>query len=257
MFYNQTIYTTGSGPASVALADVNSDNNLDIITANNGATTVSVLFNAGNGTFLNQSTYTAAAGAPTPRSVFAADVNGDNKPDILVSNSGTNNVGILLNKGDGTFLNGTTYITGAGATGPRAALLFDVNGDNKPDIISANTGTNNIGVLLNGGNGTFLSAVTYTAGATSAPRGVTVADLNGDSLPDIIAADTGAANVGVFINTGGGTFRNGTTYTTGPNPYQPAIGDVNGDNKPDIIVPNNTGATVSVLLNAGNGTFLT
>jgi len=85
---------------------------------------------------------------PSPVSVATADVNGDNKPDIIVANSGSANVGVLLNTGNGTFTNQTTYLAGSS---PNSVSVVDVNGDNKPDIIVANSGSGNVGVLLNTG----------------------------------------------------------------------------------------------------------
>ncbi len=75
------------------------------------------------------------------------DVNGDGKLDIIVTNNGGNNVGVLLNSSDGTFLPQTTYSSGSGSN-PRSVSVIDVNHGNKPDIIVANSGTNSIGVLL-------------------------------------------------------------------------------------------------------------
>jgi hypothetical protein len=111
-----------------------------------------------------------------------------------------------------------------------------VNSDNKPDIIVVNLSVNNVGVLLNAGNGTFLNQTTYSTGSSSSPRGVTVGDVNSDGQPDIVAADSGAAKVGVLLNAGNGTFLNQTTYSTGNSPFSVAVADVNSDNKSDIVV---------------------
>ncbi|CAF1324597.1 unnamed protein product [Rotaria magnacalcarata] len=56
-----------------------------------------------------------------------------------------------------------TYLTG---TGPAEVAVADVNGDGKPDIIVANTNSNNTGVLLNIGNGTFSAQTTYLTGTS-------------------------------------------------------------------------------------------
>ncbi|CAF4622380.1 unnamed protein product, partial [Rotaria socialis] len=87
MFLNQTTYPTGNRTSSVAVVDVNSDNKPDIIVANYGSNTVSVLVNNGSGTFLTQITY---ATGTYPASVAVVDVNSDNKPDIIVGNAGSN-----------------------------------------------------------------------------------------------------------------------------------------------------------------------
>jgi hypothetical protein len=255
-FLAQVTYTAGTTPYAVAVADVNSDNKLDIVVVNSGSTTVGVFINTGTGTFLAQVTYSTGA-ASTPRSVAVADVNSDNKPDIVVANSGTVNVGVFLNAGTGTFLAQTNYSTGAGS-GPRSVVVTDVNSDNKPDIIVANTGSSTVGVLLNAGTGTFLAQTTYTTGAGSSPYGVAVGDVNSDNKPDIVVANSAAATVGVLLNGGNGTFLAQVTYSTGGGsaPRSVAVADVNGDSNPDIIVGNLGSDTVGVLLNTGTGTFL-
>jgi hypothetical protein len=77
--------------------------------------------------------------------VAVVDVNSDSKPDIIVANSGSNNVGVLLNVGNGTFTAQTVYLTGSA---PYWLAVVDVNSDNKTDIIVTNSGNNTVGVLL-------------------------------------------------------------------------------------------------------------
>jgi hypothetical protein len=88
-----------------------------------------------------------ASGGFAPQSVAVADLNGDGKPDVLVSNSSSNNVGVLLGKGDGTFRAPLIYSTGGNT--PLSVAIADVNGDGKPDLVVVNNGNNSIGVLLN------------------------------------------------------------------------------------------------------------
>ncbi|CAF1035589.1 unnamed protein product, partial [Rotaria magnacalcarata] len=93
------------------------------------------------------------------------------------------------------FTGQTTYSTG---NGPNAVVAVDVNGDGKADIIVANYGSNNVGVLLNIGNGTFAAQMTYSAG--SGPVCLAAPDVNGDGKPDIIVANSVSSNVGVLLN---------------------------------------------------------
>ncbi|CAF3553753.1 unnamed protein product, partial [Rotaria socialis] len=95
-----------------------------------------------NITFTGQTTYSTGN---APNSVVAADVNGDGKPDIIVGNAGSNNVGVLLNIGNGTFANQATYSVGLW---PGSVVATDVNGDGKPDIIVTNANSNNDSVLI-------------------------------------------------------------------------------------------------------------
>src|SRR2546427_220048 len=96
----------GSAPYTVAVGDVNGDGKLDLVTANYGSNTVTVLLGNGDGTF------TAAAGSPVaagsgPTSVALGELNGDGKLDLVAANSLSNNVTVLLNQ--------ATVLTVAGA----------------------------------------------------------------------------------------------------------------------------------------------
>ena len=253
------MYSTGYGssPQSVTTGDVDRDGKPEIIVANYGTNTVDILSNVGNGMFASPMLYSTGLHS-YPESVVAADVNGDNKPDIIVVNSQTNTIGVLLNTGNGTFSTQTTYSTGDGSE-PESGTIADVNGDNKPDIIVANYAANNIGVFLNTGNGMFTMPTIYSTGLESYPYSVKAVDVNGDNKPDIIVGNSYSNNVGVFLNTGNGTFSTQTTYSTGDDsyPYSVASADMNGDNKPDIIVANPDADNVGVFLNIGQGTFST
>ena len=249
-FLAQTTYPTGAGsnPRSIAVGDVNSDNKPDIVVGSYTSNNIGVFLNAGNGTFLAQTTYSTGASS-NPSSVAIADVNNDNNPDIVIVSYTSNNVGIFLNAGNGTFLTQTTYSTGFGSN-PRSAIVADVNNDNKPDIVVACFSSNNVGILLNVGNGTFLAQTTYSTGASSNPRTAVVADVNNDNKPDIVVACFTSNNVAVFPNVGNGTFLAQTNYATGAssNPYGAVVADVNSDNKPDIVVVDYTSNNVGVFL---------
>jgi predicted nucleotidyltransferase len=103
------------------------------------------------------------------------------------------------------FLAQTTYSTGAGSD-PTSLAVADVNSDSKPDIVVAEYNSNNVGVFLNAGSGTFLAQTTYSTGVGSNPRAVAVVDVNNDNNPDIIVATYGSSSVNVFLNAGSGTF---------------------------------------------------
>ncbi len=236
-------------------ADVNGDNKPDIIVTDYLESQIFVLLNNDTGTFNDPVTYSTGSGSG-PGSVTAVDVNGDNKPDIIFPNYNVGNVGVLLANGTDTFNDLVTYSTGSGSN-PNWMKIADVNGDNKPDIIVANSGAGNVGVLLNNGTGTFNDQVTYSTGSGSGPNFVTTGDVNGDNKPDIIFPNSGASNVGVFLNNGTGTFNDPVTYSTGSGsgPGSVTAVDVNGDNKPDIIFADYNAGDIGILLNNGTGTF--
>ena len=82
-----------------------------------------------------------------------------------------------------------------GLLSPGAVLLADLNGDGIPDLIVANSGSNNVLVYPGLGNGQFGPAVNARHGFSvgTDPTGLTVADLNGQ--PDLMVANTGSNDV--------------------------------------------------------------
>ncbi|CAF4312844.1 unnamed protein product, partial [Adineta steineri] len=147
-----------------------------------------------------------------------------------------------------------TYSTGTGST-PRAVAVADLNNDGWLDFVSANS--DNVGVFLGLGNGTFSSQETYSTGIRSLPLAVTIADLNNDSYLDIVVANAFTDNVGIFFGYGTGAFTNQTTFYTGTNsgPSGVIIADFNNDNRLDIGVSLEFSGEMGVLLGYGNGTF--
>ena len=260
-FAAQQTFITGAQPYSVTVADVNGDGMPDLIVANVTDNTVSVLLNttapgAATPSFAVQQTFATGA---NPNSVTTADVNGDGKPDLIVANFSDNTVSVLLNTtapGATTpsFAAQQTFATGAG---PYSVTAADVNGDGKPDLIVANANANTVSVLLNTtapGAATPSFAVQQTAATGANPNSVTVADVNGDGMPDLIVANVTDSTVSVLLNTTAPgaaipSFAAQQTFATGTSPTSVTVADVNGDGKPDLIVANSGSNTVSVLLN--------
>jgi hypothetical protein len=224
------------------------------------------------------------SGGNGANAVAVADVNGDGKPDLVVTNwcafSGCsvpgNNIGVLLGNGDGTFQRALVYASG-GLFADSVAVA-DLNGDGKPDLVVANCGSNtnancvstsnsgNVGVLIGNGDGTFNPVVTYsTGGGGFGVTSVTVADLGNGKLDLIVAGDcAGGGCVGVLLGNGDGTFQTELTSngSGGIAALSVAVADL-GNGHPDAVVANQctdntcTSSTVSVLLGNGDGTFQT
>ena len=278
-------YAAGYRVVSVAIGDVNADGKPDLIATNGCADSnctggsVTVLLGNGDGTFKAGVSY--AVTGLSASSVAIGDVNGDGKPDLVVSVDCSDSscingsVAVLLGNGDGTFKTAVSYLSGGFQT--FAVAIADVNGDGKPDVIAVNdcfvggcafsTASGSVGVLLGNGDGTFQAATTYSSGGYGGTS-VVVVDVNGDGKADLVVGNDctlsdncSSSNVAVLLSNGDGTFQPPVSYDSGATfATSVAAGDLNGDGKTDLLVVNDCEDTacdgaVAVLLGSGNGKF--
>lgn len=177
-------------------------------------------------------------------------------------------------------------------TGCLSAAVADINGDGKPDLILGNFGfddgvyRNTVEVFLGNGDGTFvrMPSIALQLGVTS----ISVADVNGDGKPDLVAFETLGAlafsgppppanssqhpqnTIQILLGNGDGTFAMGQAiqnpnatqlYPLLPPSGQPfaaptvGIADFNGDGIPDLAIAEGLGPIVEVFFGNGDGTF--
>lgn len=243
--------TNSNGAAGeMATADFNGDGRLDIaLSTGNGA---AIMLGNGDGTFGAPVQVVTALGTPA-RAVVPGDFNNDGKQDLVVVGNGfvqSNPIFVLLGNGDGTFQPAKQFWSSTSI--PIAGAAADFNHDGKLDLVIT-LNPNGIAVMLGNGDGTFQPPVIYAT--DELPGGLTVADLNGDGITDIVATGN---QVDVFIGKGDGTFSNYVAYNAGSFPTLVITGDFNADGKVDIVAAAE-GATssgaIEVLLGNGDGTF--
>jgi len=191
-------YTTGAGPSSVAVADFNADQRPDLATANQDAGTVSVRLGGAGGTFGGLTNFPAGV---DPTSVVAADFNGDNDPDLAVTDYSLGRVLVLVGGANGTF-GAATQVSSIVGSGPIAAAVGDLNGDQDPDLVIANQLLTNVSVLVGGANASFSAPSNFKTGFSTlpGPSSIAVRDFDGDGKPDLAVANVNDDNVSVLLN---------------------------------------------------------
>ncbi|MEZ4971679.1 MAG: FG-GAP-like repeat-containing protein [Cyclobacteriaceae bacterium] len=239
-------FAAGDSPQGITVGDMNKDDNLDVLVSNRGTPNDVYIF-LGNGTGgFSAPTIIAIANV---WDIAVADFNNDTNPDFAVVVNGSPGT-VSIRFGDGS---GTTYTTGPVITGFATAedlIAVNLDGDSDIDILAG------AGYSLNDGSGNFGTRVILN----QTNYEYTVADVNGDTHPDIISNDNNSnrPHVRVFLGDGLGAFSLLAKFETTALANGLEVGDVNNDGLADIVNAgswNGGDGNVDVLLGEGNGYF--
>jgi hypothetical protein len=233
--------------SAVALADLNGDGTPDLVAANNGDITVSVLLGNGDGTFGPPTTFAVDA---QPEAVAIADLNRDGHPDLVTANDAANTLSVLLQTAS-THATTVASVSGSGTYGTTATLTATLSSNSTPasgesidftlgglSVGSATTGGNGVATLTsvslagyNAGTHTGAVSATFAGDATYDASGPTTGDLTVDQASQAItvtttapataannsmftvAATGGGSSNAVSYGSAGGCTNSGATYT--------------------------------------------
>jgi len=249
--------TSISNPIAAALLDTNGDSFVDVIIASGtpdgtGQSPVNTLLGNGSGALAAATTahYNGAMGY----GVFA-DLNADGYLDLISATQ-------VFFGSAGDYQPPLTLTTRPDAcqfsygTANGSVMVADVNGDGRPDVITADCSNETITAFLNQGNGSFAAGT--STWAAYLPSNVTIADVNGDGKPDAIVADFYSMDIYVLLGNNDGTFAAAPMgYPAGGDLWTaPVVADFNSDGRPDILIPSGIGgqwASLVLLTGLGNG----
>jgi hypothetical protein len=236
----------------LAVADINRDNKLDLITCNNADNDISLALGDGRGSF-TRATQTFPVG-PSPYPFGSGDVNNDGWLDIVATASATGPsrreqlplsraLTLLLSDGKGGFSPHRLPIrTGE----PWFAAIADLNRDGKADVVATHHEISALTVMIGDGRGGFTEASGSPFDFGAAFLAVTIADVNHDTAMDIVG--TTGDSVRVLLGDGRGAFKQGDSIPVGPGAWRMTAGDLNGDRLIDVVTSNSEGNSLSVLL---------
>ena len=176
-----------------------------------------------------------------PVAMVTNDFNADGNQDLAIVNQSTNNVTILLGRGDGTFSEATGSPLSSG-NGPVAVAAGDLNGDAKPDLAVVNQTDNTVSIFLNNGDASFVPGPIPLLQTGTSPTGIAIADFNQDGLADIAVTNGGANTFRVFVGLSGGLFSQAFEPPAGPTGSTPTAivaGTFAAGGFPDVAIANN------------------
>ncbi len=201
-FAPKSDFISGTGPWRIAIQDLDADGKPDLAVSGNGLLSIFRNTSApGAFTFATRADIVTGTGYGT---IATGDLDGDGKPDIATANAKDPNTGTISlfrntsTTGNIAFANKIDKTTEPGAT---SICMSDIDGDGKPDIAVTNAGTPIVSVFRNTGTIGTISLDTKIDYATgTGPFGVSAADLDGDSKPDLAIADSVSNTLSILRN---------------------------------------------------------
>ncbi len=234
----------GVQEGAVAFADVDGDDDLDLVITGNGSFDfiAQLYLNDGQGNF------SLAEGTPFEGVFYSfiafADVDGDEDQDLVIRGQNNSDRGLtrlFLNDGQGKFDKADNTPFREGRNG--ALAVADIDGDNDPDL--AITGWDDVAgnswciLYRNDGEGNF-SLVEGTAFEGTSDGAIAFADIDGDEDPDLLITGIDSdfnSTAKLYRNDGQGNFS-----IIADTPFEPvmnsavAFADVDGDEDQDLVL---------------------
>ena len=248
----QPSITTGFNiSSSYTLKDLNEDTKTDVL-SNYGSLirfSPSSITPGGDINNLGFTTSTLFTASTAISKIYKADLDNDGKLDLITINTTNNSIVIYRNT------------TAAGIPSYGSALMLntdsipthidfgDINSDGKQDIVFKTKGNGFIRIFLN--NSSSMGTISFNPTPRNTNWGsdylthIKVADMDGDSKPEIIYANGQVSNQftsslsiikNIANDTGISFIGYGIMYLTNTDPLGLEIADINADGRPDVLV---------------------
>lgn len=241
-------YGPGFAPVSTVGADFDGDGDVDVATASNfGQADARLLRNTGTGTFGPPIVIPGTSGA---QSLAAGDVDGDGDADLV----GMTSQAAVIARNDGTGACTITQTLPLTIGAQVQAILTDTDADGDLDVAAPTF--NAIQTLRNAGDGTFAAGPSTTVPGAFGLAAITAADLDGDGVRDLLAADGGSGVVHALLGTRTGSFDvGGSLAGAGLGLEDVAAVDLDGDGIDDVAAVGSFSFSLGTGLSDGRGGF--
>ena len=224
----------------IALADLDRDRDLDLLSTGHDSGGVTVLLGDGHGRFA------AAPGSPFPafnashphnHGLTVGDIDGDGDPDAVVADQDAGQAAVLLADGKGGLglAPGSPFTLGGH---PYPPTLADLDDDQRLDLIVPLVDDHSIAIMLGAGNGTFAHAPgSPWRTALARPYAIVVADLDRDGHDDVVAIHDDTDKISAWLGAGDGQLREapGSPVSLGRRVWRMSAADIDRDGAVDLV----------------------
>jgi len=247
---------------STSIADVDGDQNKDLLITGFGESNATLYLGDGEGGF---SKANAGLTGVARSATSIADADGDGNQDLLITGfDGDNPTATLyLGDGEGGFSEANAGLTGVGFS---STSIADVDGDGNRDLLITGSSANSAvtaTLYLGDGQGGFSEAGAGLAGVRFSST--STADVDGDGNPDLLITGEDAnfdPTATLYLGDGQGGFSEANAGLTGVGGSfvggSTSIADVDGDGNPDLLITGldaNFDRTATLYLGDGQGGF--
>ena len=239
----------GSPTTAIQAHDLNGDGRLDLVVS--GGLSVFVLTGRGDGRF--EVTWSGAAGE-NPVDLAIADLDEDGLADLAVANHETDHVTLLFGIAGGAFERRDHSRFNVGVSPhPHAVRLHDIDADGHADLLVDDRSPESIRLFRGRGDGTFSGTTSIDVGGDPY-RGMSLADVTGDGLADLITPNPD--HVAVLVAGEDGGFRPRATLPAPFGPFSVVVADLNGDGRRDVAAASGEGVgLLATWHGVGDGSF--
>jgi hypothetical protein len=248
-FTSEQTLTTGNSPQMIAVGDFDADGDPDLAVPNGSDGTVSI-FVGDTGTAFTPGTPVTVG--TFPRAVAIGTFDSDADPDLAVANKTSDNISIATGAAGATF-NPATSIPLGTTIRPEAIATGNFNGDADPDLVTGNSGTDNLTVLTGSGSGATFSVATTLSTTHLDPVFVFAEDLNGDGDSDIEVGHAASNVLSTFVGGAGTTFAAPSSLTESSSAHGMDVADVDGDGDPELLWGNSASSADTLSVRRGTG----